>query len=221
MVELLGDVTLKSGERVQAAAGRGPDEDWRPHIARLLQHKGDPWVWQNTALLTHATGVEAWFYVLHRAGLPFAHIMTAEVNGVGIFGHVWTEPVDRGQGASGQLMERQMAHFRQRGGHALFLHTSPDNPTYAVYLRRGFSPVEPRSGAMVFAVAGLAAFETDYFAAGPTTIEPLQWRHWPSAPALFTADIPGIVRCAPLGLFGRNSSEGALLPAIQIGRAHV
>ena len=108
MVEPLGDITLKSGERVQAAAIRGPDEDWRPHIARLLRHKGDPWVWQNTALLTHATGVEAWFYVLHRAGLPFAHIMTAEVNGVGIFGHVWTEPADRGQGASG----RQHAHRR-------------------------------------------------------------------------------------------------------------
>jgi len=215
MVEPLGDITLKSGERVQAAAVRGPDEDWRPPIARLLRHKGDPWVWQNTELLTHATGVEAWFYVLHRAGLPFAHIMTAEVNGVGIFGHVWTEPGDRGQGASGQLMERQMAHFRTRGGRALFLHTSPDNPAYSVYLRRGFAPIEPRSGAMVFAVAGLAAFEADYFAAGTTTIESLQWRHWPSAPALFTADIPGVVRCAPLGLFGRNSSEGALLPAIQ------
>lgn len=215
MIEALGDITLKSGERVSAAAIRGPDEAWRERISRLLGHKGDIWRWQNTELLTHETGVEAWFYVLHRAGTPFAHILTAEVGGVGIFGHVWTEPADRGQGASGRLMEQQMAHFRARGGRALYLNTSPGNPAYALYQRHGFTALEPLSGAMVFTSAASAEFEADWFAPGKVQIEPLAWRHWPTAPALFMADIPGVVRCQPLGLLGRKSSEEALLPWIQ------
>ena len=215
MVESLGEITLKSGERVSAAAIRGPDDAWRPRLTRLLGHKGDPWHWQNTELLIHHTGVEAWFYVLHRAGAPFAHIMTAEVSGVGIFGHVWTKPADRGQGAAGQLMERQMEHFHARSGRALFLSTSPDNPAFALYARHGFAAVEPQSGAMTLTIQGHDAFEADYFATGEAHVEPLGWPHWPTAPALFMAGIPGNVRCAPLGLFGRKSSEGALLPWIQ------
>ena len=215
MVEPLGDITLKFGERVQAAAIRGPDEAWRARITRLLGHTGDPRHWQNTELLTCHTGVEAWFYVLHRAGAPFAHIMTAETGGVGIFGHVWTEPADRGQGAAGALMERQIAHFRARGGRALFLSTSPDNPAFALYARYGFAAVEPQSGAMACAFQGMETFEAGYFAPGEVHIEPLGWPHWPTAPALFMADIPGIIRCAPLGLIGRKSPEGALLPWIR------
>ena len=215
MVESLDDVTLKSGERVSAAAIRGPDEAWRPRLERLLGHKGEPWLWQNSTLLTQATGVEAWFYVLHRDGTPLAHMMTAELGGVGIFGHVWTEPADRGQGAAAQLMTQQMAHFRARNGRALFLHTSPESTAYRLYERQGFVPVEPGSGAMSFMAQARGEFEASYFAAGETRIELLGWPHWPTAPALFLANIPGVVRCAPLGLFGRQSSEGVLLPWIQ------
>jgi GNAT superfamily N-acetyltransferase len=217
MVEDLGEVILKSGETVHACAIRGPDDAWRGRIARLLVHKGEPWIWQNTELLTRETGIDAWFYVLHRAGTPFAHIMTAEVSGVGIFGHAWTEPADRGQGAAGALMARQMAHFRARAGRALFLNTAPDSPAYHLYRRHGFEPAEPGSGAMQFFAAGHATFAPDWFAAGEVRIEPANWRHWPAAPALLMAAIPGIVRCAPLGLFGRKSPEAELLPFIQAG----
>lgn len=215
MVEPLGDIILKSRERVQAAAIRGPDEQWRAQITRLLGHKGDIWRWQNSELLNHDTGIEPWFYVLHRDGRPFAHVMTAELNGVGIFGHVWTEPADRGQGASGRLIDQQMMHFRRRGGRALYLNTSPDNPAFALYQRQGFAAIEPGSGAMDFVPEGRAKFAADWFAPGPVQIEPVHWRHWPTAPALFMADIPGVARCVPLGLFGRMTSEEALLPWIQ------
>lgn len=210
MVEDLGSVTLKSSEVVRAAAIRGPDPEWRDRIARLLLHKGDPWNWQNSELLTRDTGLAAWFYVLHRAGAPFAHIMTAECNGVGILGHVWTEPTDRGLGGAAALMTLQMAHFRSRRGRALFLNAAPGSPAFRLYERHGFRAIEEGSGTMRF--GGDCA---ESFAPAPVRIEPVNWSHWPLLPALITAAIPGIVRCHPLNLLGRKSPEEELLPHLR------
>lgn len=214
MLEPLGTVTLKSGERVSAAVVRGPDATWQDRITSFLAHKGDPWNWQNSELLTRDVGVESWFYLLHREGQPFAHQMTVERDGVGIFGHVWTNPADRGQGAAGALMGLQMAHFRGRRGRALYLGTRFDSPAYQIYRKHGFVGIEPGSGYMTWTDGPLATFETDYFAPGPTVIEPVDWPHWPTAPALFISAVPGIMRCTPLKLAGRKSTEGSLLPAI-------
>jgi GNAT superfamily N-acetyltransferase len=211
----LKPITLKSGEVVEAGVVTGPDEHWRERVQRLLLHKGDPWNWQNTELLTHDVGVEAHFHVLHRDGMPFSNIMTVERNGVGIFGHVWTNPEDRGQGAASQLMTAQMEHFINRGGRALYLGTGYDSQAYHIYRRHGFESIEPLSGKMTFFTASQAAFEAEYFAPGQAEIQPLDWPHWPASPALFAADLPGVVRCAPLGLFGRSLTEGPLLPAIR------
>lgn len=213
MVVPLAPVTLKSGETVSAAAIRGPDDAWRERISRLLVHKGDPWIWQNTELLSRDTGIDAWFYVLDRDGAPFAHMFTAECNGVGLFGHVWTEPADRQQGAAALLMARQMAHFRARRGRALYLNTAADSPAFRLYARHGFTPIAPGSGAMRY--IGAENFDADYFAPSPIRIEPLDWRHWATAPALFLAPIPGHVRCAPLKLYGYATTEEALLPFLQ------
>lgn len=215
MFHPLGEVTLKSGERVSAAVIQGPDAAWHDRITRFLGHKGDPWNWQNSTLLTHDTGIEARFYVLHRDDRPFAHQMTAELHGVGIFGHVWTDPADRGRGAAGELMRVQMAHFRQRGGRALYLSTGFDTAPYHIYQKHGFVGIDPGSGYMTWTDGPLAAFEADYFAPGPAVIEPVDWPHWPVTPALFMCNIPGIIRCAPLKLVGRKSTEGDLLPSIQ------
>lgn len=215
MFHPLGEVTLKSGERAAAGVVRGPDTAWRDRLTRFLGHKGEPWNWQNSELLTRECGVEPWFYVLHRDGAPFAHQMTVELGGVGIFGHVWTDPGDRGQGAAQALMGVQMAHFRARGGRALYLGTSCDSPAYRIYQKHGFIGLEPANGCMTWTPGPLADFEAEYFAPGPAAITSLGWAHWPTAPALFTAALPGLVRCAPLKLFGRKSTEGELLPWIK------
>ena len=215
MVEALGEVTLKSGERVHALAVRGPDDTWRPRLERLLAHKGEPWNWQNSALLTHDTGCDAWFYVLHRDGLPFAHQMTVEVGGVGLFGHVWTEPADRGQGAAGALMRAQMDHFRNRRGRCLILSTTHDSAAWHLYAKHGFTSIEPGSGTMTWTREPFADFAEGYLTArSEPFIENLGWVHWPACPVLFGSVNPGIVRCAPLRLFGRKTSEGELLPVI-------
>ena len=106
MYTSMGQVVLKVGERVEMGVVRGPDIQWAPRLEEMLAHKGDPWVWQNATVLREDVGIEARFYVLHRDGLPLANIMTAERAGVGIFGHVWTQPRDRRQGAASAVAGR-------------------------------------------------------------------------------------------------------------------
>ena len=211
MYESMGEIALESGETVQMGRVIAPDLAWAEPIERLLAHKGDPWNWQNTQVLRSDVGVEAIFYVLHRDGQPLANIMTAESKGVGILGHVWTNPDDRRKGAMKRLMAAQMEHFRARGGRALFLGTGFESVAFRLYQRFGFRSVEDKGGYMDYYTTSKAEFESDYFAAARTEIRDLSWSDWPASAPLFVGGLPGLVRCAPLGLFGRASTEGPLL----------
>jgi len=215
MYESLGHIQLKTGERVEMGLVRGPDLGWAERVEKLLGHKGEIWNWQNAGVLRQETGVEARFYLLHRQGQPFANIATFTHRGVGHFGHVWTNPEDRRQGAASQLMGAQMAHFRQEGGRALFLGTGFDSAPYHIYRSHGFVGLEEKSGNMEYYAGEKAQFEAEYFARGPVEIQDVSWIHWPSSAALFLGDFPGAVRCAPLRLFSRASTEGPFLPLVR------
>lgn len=214
MYQSFGTIRLKSGETVEAGVVRGPEPSWSQRLQKLLWHKGDPWNWQNAQLLEREQGLDVFFYVLHRNGDAFANIMTVELAGVGIFGHVWTKPADRQQGASSRLMQLQMQDFVARHGKALYLGTEYDSVAYKMYTHFGFRSVEPQSGYMAYYADSQTAFDDAYFAPGPVTIAPLRWPHWPAVSPLFLGDFRGLVRCAPLQLMGRVSPEGALLPAL-------
>ena len=219
MFKGLGEITLKTGEAVQAGVVVAPDQDWADRVIGLLSHKGDPWNWQNAQVLGADRRIEARYYVAHRSGRPLANVMTAELAGVGILGHVFTVPEDRRKGAMGQLLGIQMADFRARGGRALFLGTDFDSHPYRMYQSLGFRGIEPRSGYMDYYCASKEKFEAEYFAPGDADIVPVGWRHWPASPALFMGAFPGVVRCAPLRLFGRASTEGPLLALVRDGEA--
>ena len=214
MYQPLGVVKLKSGEAVEAGVIRGPDPSWAQRLVKLLWHKGDPWNWQNAQVLERDLGLDACFYVLHRNGDPFANIMTIELKGVGLFGHVWTQPEDRQQGASSRLMRLQMQDFVERGGQALFLNTGYASVAYNMYAGFGFTGIEAECGSMTYYTRSQAEFEAAYFAPGKAAVQPLTWSHWPASAPLFLGDYPGLVRCAPLQLIGRSLTEGKLLPAL-------
>lgn len=214
MYKSLGNVTLKTGETVAAGVVIGPDPAWSERLVGLLYHKGEPWNWQNAQVLDRALGLDVFFYILQRDGVPFTNIMTVELGGVGLFGHVWTKPEDRQKGASSRLMQLQMADFVERGGQALFLGTGPGSVAYRMYAGFGFQPIKPHSGYMAYYRQDQATFEANYFTTASLVVEPLTWRHWPTSVPFFLGDFPGLVRCAPLQLVGRQSSEGALLPAL-------
>ena len=217
MYRQLDRITLKSGEVVQAGVVQGPDLDWAERVETLLGHKGPSWRWGNEQVLRTQTGLDVFFYLLHRDGDPFANVMTIECRGVGLLGHVYTRPEDRRQGAAMQLMACLMEHFRQRGGQALFLGTGYDTPPYHIYQVNGFAGVELESGYMAYYSASQDEFDRAYFAPGSTAIEPVGWLHWPVSIPLFLGAFPGVVRGAGLGVWGRRSTEGPLLPLLQDG----
>lgn len=223
MYQKLDTVTLRSGETVEAGVVTGPDPAWAERLVKLLWHKGDPWNWQNAQVLERELGIDVFFYVLHRDGKPLANLMTVENAGVGLFGHVWTEPADRQKGASSLLMALQMQHFIERRGQALFLGTGYDSVAYHMYARFGFQSVEAESGYMAYYRTSQADFEERYFArpvnASDLVIQPLRWPHWPASVPLFLGDFPGVVRCVRARIFGRESSEGGLLPLLLEGEA--
>jgi hypothetical protein len=215
MYEALGPVALKTGEQVEAGVVTGPDPEWAPRLERLLAHKGEPWNWQNSRMLRADVGIDARFYVLHRDGALFANILVATRAGVGFLAHVWTAPEDRQKGASTGLMALQMDDTQARGGRALFLSTGFGSVAYRIYERFGFESIEPESGYMAWYAEGRETFENAYFSAGKVEIQPLAGPHWLASGALFMGDYPGLVRCAPLGLTGRRSTEGPLLGPLQ------
>ncbi|MGH7996825.1 MAG: GNAT family N-acetyltransferase [Opitutaceae bacterium] len=218
MERLLGPATLRTGEVADAAVIEAPDPDWAERIERMLRHKGDPWNWQNSELLRRPCGLAARFFILHRAGIPFSNIMLAEDAGVALLGHVWTEPADRGGGASSLLMRAALDDFEGRGGRAIFLGTEFDSEPWRYYRRRGFEAVEPGSGYMARYGESAEEFERAWFGGAQALVEPLDWTHWPAAAPLCLGGFPGLVRLAAGQLIGRISSEGALLPLIRDAR---
>lgn len=224
MYQSLGPVRLKSGERVEAGVVIGPDMAWADRVGDLLSHKGGMWNWQNAECLRQDLGIDVRYYVLHRDGQPLANMLTATSMGVGHFGHVFTLPEDRRKGAAQQLMQLLMEDFRQRSGRALFLGTGFDSAPFHIYAREGFAGLEPQSGLMEYYAESGEAFRRDWFAMGPVEVRAASWENWPTSAPLFTAAFPGTVRCAPLGLFGRNGTEGCWLRLLQDGgrlQAHV
>jgi len=215
MYQDLGEISLKSGEKVRAGIVVAPAPEWEGRLVDLLSHKGDPWTWQTAHVLRQDVGIEVRFYLAHREGRPISNVMTVELAGVGILGHVFTRPEERRKGAMSHLLAAQMEDFRARGGRALFLGTGFDSHPYRMYERFGFRGIEPRSGYMAYYAPTREAFEAEYFAPGEAELLPVDWPHWPASAALFVGDFPGRVRCAPLRLFGRASTEGPLLPLLR------
>ncbi len=220
--EALESCTLRDGERVDAAVIRGPDPAWAERLDELLQHKSPLWKWQNGALAREEVGLDAHFYVLHRGGRPFAHVLTTEVARAGFLSHVFTLPDERRRGAMDALLDIVLDHVDQRGGRALFLHTEFDGPPFRLYLAKGFAGIETGSGAMARYADDERRFEAEYFARGPTAVEPLDWPHWPASAALFVGRSPWAMRSSGLRLLGRMISEGPCLRLLreELDRRH-
>jgi len=219
MYRVIREVTLKTGEAAELGLVSGPDREWGAKIENLLGHKGQPWVWQiHECLNNPTTGVETYCYVLSKNNRPIANISTFENHGVGIFGHVFTCPEERKKGAADLLNQAVMNDFQLRGGKALYLGTSFGSLAYHLYQKYGFQSVEPESPYMIYAKAGRQTFEKEYFAPGPTDIDPFSFKHWPVLPSLTMMDHPARLRILGMHITGPVSTEGGSLELLK--RAH-
>ncbi len=211
MYHKLTTIILKSGESLELGRVRAPDADWAERVEHLLGHKEPMWLWQNSSLMRHDLGLEAYYYLLHRDGSPLANIMTVEHQGVGYFGHVWTQPEDRRKGAAKLLMSELMEDFKKRGGEALFLSTTFDSPAYHIYAHLGFDSIEKGSGLMAYYAADEATFYHHYYSGKATQIRDIQWSDWAASAALFLGDFPSTVRNLGMGLIARSSAEASFM----------
>ncbi|MFH0939452.1 MAG: hypothetical protein V1899_09265 [Planctomycetota bacterium] len=218
MYQKLQDVTLKTEERVELGVVLAPENDSAlgAQMRKLLGHKGESWIWQvEKSLSSSYPNMETRFYILLKAGAPFANIMTAESCGVGIFGHVWTTPAERRKGAADIIHHYLMADFKKRGGQALYLGTDYDTHPYRLYTKYGFQGVEPRSGYMYWFAKGQEAFESAAFAPAKIRHEALTFQHWPTLSALAMMKHPARIRIANMNVINICSPESGSLSFIR------
>jgi len=210
MYQAAGTVELPSGTTAELGVLDGPMGGDPFRVAELLQHKQQPWHQHIVDALDHPLGeLETRFHIAVVEGVAIANVMTIEHRGVGILGHVFTQPEHRRQGLCQHLFDVLLPAFRDRGGRQLTLGTGYDSPPYWIYHRNGFRPLLPESGFMQLRIE--PDFEQTWFAPGPSRAVPLAWRHWASLAPLFAEPLGDGLACWQIGAFGPKNWEGTFL----------
>ena len=153
MYDKLGEVVLKTDERMEVGLITAPDAPHAEEVKQFLGHKGGNWEWHIQRCVTEVLdALETRFYVGKVDGRVITNIMTVEHEGVGILGHVFTLPQERRKGACKGVMGYQMEDFRERTGRALYLGTGYNSHPFYIYHSFGFESVFPESGFMKYYV---------------------------------------------------------------------
>lgn len=218
MYDKLGEVALKTGERMEVGVITAPDEPHAEEVKQFLGHKPGNYKWHIERCVTEVLdALETRFYVGKLDGRVITNIMTVEHEGVGILGHVFTVPEQRRKGACKGVMAYQMEDFRQRAGRALYLGTGYNSHPYYIYHSFGFESVFPESGFMKYHVN--SDFAERYFArseSAPTEdvgAEPksIEWHDWPKVTALSGIVGWDTLRSLRWGVYGPTNMEGGFL----------
>jgi len=214
MFNYLGQTNLKTGEIMSVARIDGPSLDWRPRLLSFLEHKGAPWATQiEMALTSPLDDLGSHFYLgllPGRDGAPVCHILVSDYHGVGLLGHVYTQPEHRQKGAIKALMDLVMKDCKVRGVEVVSLGTGFDSPPFHIYKGFGFEPIVPGDGSMIREYQPLSAL----LARAPVTVRPLRWRDWPAVTLLSILPVaPGEVgpRSVVMEVASRGSAEGPFI----------
>ena len=210
-------VELKSGETLECRTIDEPKDEDTAAVENLLGHKGTPWLYH---IEQWAEGrikrLETRFYVASINGINVGNIMTVEHKGIGLMGHVYTDPKHRRKGICNVLMDYHMNDFRKRDGVILCLNTGYRSPAYMIYERNGYRPIPGRPGSMwwspqywdVESPFDEVGIYDDLSKADVT--EP-QWHHWPSMNLFTHLSTEQIVRSVSYGIFDIHHSEAQFL----------
>ena len=210
MYNKLGDVLLKTGERMEVGVVTAPDTPHAEEVKQFLGHKPGNYKWHIERCVTEVLdALETRFYVGKLDGAVITNIMTVEYEGVGILGHVFTLPQQRRKGAAKGVMGYQMEDFRQRSGKALYLGTGYNSHPYYIYHSFGFESVFPESGFMKYHVH--EDFEERYFAPAPAVPKSVEWHDWPKVTALSGIVGWDTLRSLKWEVYGPTNLEGGFL----------
>ena len=210
MYDKLGDVILKTKERMEVGVITAPDERHAEEVKQFLGHKPGNYKWHIERCVTEVLdALETRFYVGKLDGHVITNIMTVEYEGVGILGHVFTRPEQRRKGACKGVMVYQMKDFRQREGRALYLGTGYNSHPYYIYHSFGFESVFSESGFMKYHVH--EDFEERYFASGSAHPKSAEWHDWPKVTALSGIVGWDALRSLAWNVYGPTNLEGGFL----------
>jgi len=203
-------VTIKSGQQLHIVRVAAPDAEWKEPIMKVLGHKGDPWV--DTIRMTleqSLEGVQCYYYLGLLDGEIVGNITSTEATevGVGILGHVFTNPSHRRKGICTALMETVTGDFGARGGQAMTLGTGHDSPPYHIYSSFGFAGIGT-SGRMIWEAR--PGFLNDYFAADSTDVADISWPDWPRLDLLYTIPTGSFLRGIYFTHYGPSEYEDYL-----------
>lgn len=110
-------------------------------LCDLLRHRGSPWVQDMAQRINHGVpGAEDAFAVIATGGNYLASASISKCGDLGVLGHVYTRPEQRGRGYARQLTETVLSWFDMTGGRWL-LHSTTAELDEAVYAKFGFVPL--------------------------------------------------------------------------------
>ncbi len=207
MVTEMEMVTIKSGEQLQIIRVVGPDAEWKEPIMKVLGHKGEFWLGTIQMTLEQPLeGVQCYYYLGLLDGEIVSNITTTEAPevGVGILGHVFTNPSHRRKGICTALMETVTSDFTGRGGRAMTLGTGYDSPAYHIYHRFGFAGIGT-SGRLIWQAR--PGFLDDYFAADSTDVADISWPDWTRLDLLYTIATGSFLRGIYFTHYGLSEYE--------------
>jgi GNAT superfamily N-acetyltransferase len=207
MVRELAEVTLKSGEVMQCLVVEEPEESWAQDVQELLVHKREHVLWHiQRSIAGPLDELETRFYLGVVNDEAVGNIMTVEHDGIGILGHVFTQPDHRRKGIASHIMAAQMRDFQEREGRVLTLGTGFDSPPYWIYHSFGFRSIAAGTGAMWY-WRQPEQMEGLWRAAITGVASPL-WQHWPLVNLLCIQPDGDRLRHAARRLWGPRNFEG-------------
>jgi len=211
----LSDAKLKTDESLEVGVVLAPDQEHSDSIAKVLHHKGDPWLPHvNRALSGDIKELETRFYIGKLDGQVVANVMTVEYNHTGILGHVFTIPEQRRKHICSLIMEQLMSDFRRRGGGVLILGTGFNSAPYWIYHSFGFRSVIENTGFMRYSTDD--DFEIKHFTPSKDSkAVDVQWKHWPVMNVLMSVPETELMKSVSAGLYGKVDYEGGFLHFIK------
>ncbi len=145
MIRELDTVTLRDGAPMTIRLIEPPAGEYAERLTRFLEHKGNGTARDIAQRLRGdyvADCLDRFFVgeIEDRIAAQMWYTLPREQPDFGVFGHVYTEPEQRGRGAASTLMGPLLADFLAGPGQGLFCGVG-DPSAQRIYARHGFVPL--------------------------------------------------------------------------------